>query len=234
MTLFVLGLALAKPPEADVLQGTWALHMEVVTSNDVPLVGSMTSRALTIVRARLKREGQSWTLKHTVCGSNIRGPLMKARVPPSYTRAAGAKSYPVSLVPRDGELLLEADTGRFSAGFRSECELPRSADDPCVTDWDADGNPGATVQVKIPILPWSEVYLVQRNHVKLRGAVRSESRIEGALDVSDLGTTVIGASRRMLERSPSARIVPGASRFVMTRLADDAGCAEVLATPVTW
>ncbi|MCB9679499.1 MAG: hypothetical protein H6737_30620 [Alphaproteobacteria bacterium] len=228
----ILALAIAAASEPADLEGTWGLRIEVVTANDVPVVGSLQSTSHTWVQARIRRDGDGWVQEHRVCDSAVTGGLVKSRVPPAYTRAVPVKTYTVALASDGDALTYRADLGRFGAGWDLACAyVPAEAGDPCEVDFESDGKPGATVEVKVPMFAWGEVYVAQMNHLVLTGRTVSSDRVDGSIDVRELETHVLGASRSMFHRDPKSDVVPGASRFSMVRLADDAGCDAVMALP---
>lgn len=167
---------------------------------------------------------------HVVCGGVVGGGLVKTKLPPAYLSSVPAKSYAVTTHATGAELRFQADLGTYRAGFDPTCAtVPTEATDPCVTDWDGDGAPGATIQVKIPMYAWTDVYVCQQNHILLDGVATSADRVEGGLEILDLQNSVIGATRSLFARSPSSTVVQSASTFTMARLATDAGCEQVLA-----
>jgi hypothetical protein len=232
LALALLPFATAAPPEAPDLEGTWALHMVVTTANDLPIVGALKSHSNTYVRTRLHRSADGWVQDHTVCGANVGGGLVRTRIPPSYTARVPTKTYPVQLLSREETFAYRADIGVFGVGWDPRCTyVPTEAGDPCEVDFESDGNPGATIEVKVPMFEWAEVYVAQRNHLKLDGNVVSNERIEGDIEILEIVNHVLGASKSMFARSPKSAPVAGESHFVMTRLAEDADCEAVLAVP---
>lgn len=110
--------------------------------------------------------------------------------------------------------------------------LPTDSDDPRVTDPDADGHPGVTVDVEGYVS--GQVYLVQRLVRGLRGRLDGDGRITGT--VTGTGDqVVIGASNVILKTfTPRFEHNPDPERntFVWVPVPDDATCASVLADRV--
>ena len=219
--------ASAAPPD---IEGTWALRYQVVTQNQVPVVGSLQSTSETLVLARIQSTDHGWFQSHQVCGAGVQGGLVRSRVPESYIRSVPEKRYGVTLQQTESGPLYFADTGVFVSGYDTRCGdvVPRDASDPCVIDWDSDGKPGATILAKAPLFPWVEVYVSQRNHVTLEGQVLDGRSIRGRVRMAHMETHVIGASNRLFHKSPTATLVAEQSFFTMQRLDDSATCDQVL------
>lgn len=222
---FVLPLAAAEPPD---LSGTWALEMRAVTATRVAVLGDVESVTRTGVLVRLEPTETGWEQHHLPCGSTIEGGgLVQTRIPDAYFESVRPK---VLAVRTDDELGFTVDVQRFTGGWDpAACrEVPEVADDACVRDWDGDGKPGITIEVKAPMFRWTEVYVAQQTHPHLEGWIESEHRIAGRLRVTELDNRVLGASNPLFARQPRTRPVHEASTFTMERIPGDATCAEVL------
>jgi hypothetical protein len=200
-------LLLWSPPAdaaAPDLSGTWLITYDVVTANQAPVIGAIRSTTTATLLLELKRDGDGWIQEHRICSSNVSGGLVKTRVPEAYIEATGTKRYPVRVWEADGVTHYVADLGAFTTGFDPECgPHPQDAEDPCITDWDGDGNPGATVHAKAPMFPWVEVYVAQNNQVVFTGTLHDNGNVEGSLEMKKLATTTVGASNRLFNCSPT-------------------------------
>lgn len=231
MMLWALTAAVAQPGSPADLEGVWALRISVVTANEVPVVGSLRSTSRTWVRAVIRREGDDWVQDHRVCASAVSGGVVKSRLPSAFTRSVPRKTYPVDLEPCAGALSYRADLAVYTAGFDPACaKVPSDPEDRCTIDFEGDGHPGATIEVKVPLFDWAQVYVAQKNHLVLEGRTDGPDRIEGQIEVLDLENRVLGASKRIFARDPKSDLIPGASRFTMVRLHEDDGCGAVVAT----
>jgi hypothetical protein len=116
--------------------------------------------------------------------------------------------------------------------------LPESADDPAVVDQDGDGAPGVTITIGND---FCDVHLVQRTRYRIRGALVSEHRVEGAV-WSQVNQQVLGATLPFCASENQLEPAPDGTRVVLQRIdgrnggrdldADGDGavsCAEVLA-----
>ncbi|MCA9567584.1 MAG: hypothetical protein KC656_07065 [Myxococcales bacterium] len=225
--------ALAHAAPVDLLEGTWALEMHAVSAARVAVFGDVRSVTRTAVLVRVERDGDGWVHDHRTCGSSIEGgPLVRTRIPAAYFDAVRPKRLAPSVeVDADtGTPRYRVDLERFAGGWDpSACErVPSEADDPCVRDWDGDGKPGITIEVKAPLLPWAEVYVAQQTHPRLDGHLVSPDLIAGRLRVGELDNRVLGASSPLFHATPDVRSVDAASTFRMERVEDGASCADVL------
>jgi len=222
-TLFLLS-AFAAPS----LEGTWALEMRAVSASQVPVLGDVRSVTRTGVLVHLEPDGDGWVQHHRPCGSSIDGgAFVKTRIPDAYFEQVQPKTLRPE-VDDDGRFVV--DVQRFTGGWDpSTCDaVPTTTNDPCVRDWDDDGKPGITIEVKAPLIPWAEVYVAQKTHPFLEGHIVHDDLVEGAMTMLELDNRVLGASNRLFHGQPRTRSVNEASTFRMERLPDDARCSDVL------
>ena len=218
----------AEPPD---LTGTWALEMAVVSAARVPVVGDVKSTSRTWILITVAPDGLGGLVQdHRVCAAEVKGGVVHTRLPARFIAAIPPKRYAVQLAPHGDGWSFAADTGTYAMGYDTACSatVPVEQSDPCVRDPDRDGLPGATIQAKAPAFPWVDVYIAQRMHPLLEGAVISVDRVEGAILLATMETRVLGASNRLFASSPQVTPMAGQSRFRMDRLADSS-CSAVLA-----
>lgn len=239
MRLMLLALqlnlpALASEATAPALSGAWGLEIAAVSAARVPVLGDLKSTSRTWILLELRdaggpAAGSTLDQRHRVCAAEVRGGLVRTRIPRAYVDAIVPKHYP-AIVQQDGQgWLYDADTRPYQVGVRADCAaVPTQADDPCVEDTDSDGKPGATVHAKAPAFPWVEVYVAQRAHPVLSGRVVDVDHVEGAVAFRALQTEVLGASNRLFASSPTVRPLDQESRFRMERLSGSGDCQEVL------
>ncbi|MCK6505670.1 hypothetical protein L6R53_20115 [Myxococcota bacterium] len=222
-------LAIASTPPD--LAGPWALEMAVVSAARVPVVGDVKSTSRTWILLEVGPDGAGGLVQdHRVCAAEVKGGLVHTRVPARFVAAIPPKRYPVRLLAQGTGWSFAADTGAYAMGFDTACSatVPVEQGDPCVRDADGDGIPGATIHAKAPAFPWVEVYIAQRMHPLLDGAVVSPDRVEGGIQLEVMDTRVLGASNRLFASSPTVTPLPAESRFQMERLSE-ASCEAVLA-----
>ncbi len=180
------------------------------------------------VLVHLEPDGEGWVQHHRPCGSSIDGgAFVKTRIPDAYFERVQSKVLAPE-VHDDGRFVVDVE--RFTGGWDpSACsDVPTAAEDACVRDWDGDGKPGITIEVKAPLIPWAEVYVAQKTHPHLDCHIVHEDLVEGRMAMLELDNRVLGASNRLFHGQPRTRSVNEASTFRMERLADDASCSDVL------
>lgn len=233
----VPALVLAAPvarADAPDLTGTWGLEIDSVSATKVPVVGELKSTTRTFVLLELSRDQAAedqvvFEQQHRVCAAEAKGGLVKTRVPKGYVAAVALKNYPAVLRPDGDGWSYDADTRLFSIGYDRACgQVPSDPADACVQDPDGDGKPGVTVHAKAPAFPWVEVYVAQQAHPVLKGRVVDGDSVAGGMALKAQTTHVLGASNSLFASSPSVRPLSEESTFRMERLAQGAGCAEVL------
>lgn len=227
-SLLFLSIPLAAAgPGTPALDGVWALEMRAVTASSVPVIGDVRSVTRTGVLVRLESTEEGWLQHHHPCGSSISGGgLVKTRIPDAYFD----RVEPKVLVPTvDADQGFRVDLGRFTGGWDpTVCDVvPDQIDAPCVEDWDGDGRPGVTIEVKAPFFAWVEVYVAQQTHPVLDGRVVQEDLVEGRLYVTELDNRVLGASNRLFHGQPRTRPLDAESTFRMERIGEGATCADV-------
>lgn len=227
VSLTTLLIATALSAEPVDLTGTWRLDWRVVSRNRVPVIGRITTSSEAWALARVEDNGHGLSQEQRLCGGLVRAGAVQSQLPPEYIASVPPKTYDVRIQAEGDQLTFQADTGKFWSGHDPTCaHLPEDADDPCVTDWDSDGQPGATVKVKAPLFKWVDVYVAQRTHLVLNGRVTSADRIEGLVEMWQMDTHVLAATNRLFARNPKVWIVPEESRFTMVRVDDETTCAD--------
>jgi hypothetical protein len=116
-------------------------------------------------------------------------------------------------------------------GWRTDdpdAALPIEAADPRVSDDDADGHPGVTVQVSGPVT--GEMYVASRMVVSLDGTIATLDRIDGG-SVTQQEQTVLGASDELLGLGDiTSSPIPAMSTFAMIRVQEPIDCALLIQT----
>lgn len=210
--------------------GIWAQREITVAWNDVPILGESRTENRVLVRIAISPEAPEEAHIET-CAIEIRGAPDAATqtvVPDAFVRAVEVQSRPVQVDPDgrfSGGRLVEIDGARLDRP--SEDALPTTADDPRVTDPDADGHPGLTV--RITGLVDGEVYVVQRRITTLTGTQegdRLHGRIEWAAEQN-----ILGADNPALTHPIPSRPDPDPALdvFDAQRVSKDRDCAWIRA-----
>jgi hypothetical protein len=168
---------------------------------------------------------------HRVCAVQMENSSpMRTSVPNTFLNALKARRYPVQLESNGTSWRYEADLGLDAIGFDPGAtggRIPESPDEPGVIDADGDGNPGATIEVRVPLVGTGRLFIAQQTHLVLRADVRAPRRIEGEVEIRKLEQRTLGADPARFRRTPGIRPDPGRSGFTMVRLPDGYGCADI-------
>jgi len=212
--------------------GTYRLEMSFASSAALPLLGRVHSATVSTSLAEIRDHDGALEQTHRVCDARFEGavPGTSVEMPPEFVRALATPSYPVSLAEDGSAWLYRADLGVEAVGWHAaeRAPLPRNLDDPAIFDWDGDGEPAATLRVRVAGLPAGEVWVVQRAHSVLAGRVLSSGRVEGAIEILLLEQAVVGARPGFLRWSPDATPDPEHSRFVLERVAAGTTCSDLV------
>lgn len=219
-------------PELDRWVGRYAMELRVGSTSKLPLLPTERSTTVTLMLIEL-RPGRDGGLvqQHHVCAVRMEGSsAVRATVPTAFVRALAPRAYPVELRPGPRSWRYEADLGLDAIGFDPRLSggaLPERPTDPGVIDADGDGNPGATIEIRVPVMGRARLFIAQRTHLVLRAEAAGPERLEGSVDIRLLEQRTLGAEPGYFRRTPDLRPDPQRSGFTLVRLPDGLGCAEV-------
>jgi hypothetical protein len=228
-------------PDGPDLSGTWRVDLRLTHQAQVPLLGQVDieSRQVNLAVVEAGRDG--WVQRHEPCDLQSSSPtaLAVTTFPPRFIAAIPRKEYPVSVSGEAGAWTYHADYGFHAVGFDaalSPSGMPTQVDHPSVRDVDADGQPGATIEVHVPVIGTVEVYLVQQAHTVVDGLVKigADGRVEevgGSLAMLRSGQQTLDASNRLFAQTPKVKFQPTMSGFTMERLATGTTCASLMFPP---
>jgi hypothetical protein len=214
------------------LPRTWGLEIGIATEAKVPFLGRIHILSRSLVLSQIMDSPSGPIMSQRMCGVVIEddAKLSDTLIPASFVQALPVQKIPLSPVPAGDGWTVRLDPGPTYVGYDPEVAgegVPSEIDDPAVVDFDGDGLPGATVQLKVSLLGHIDLYIVQRGHTILDG-FGSETGVEGAVIVEDLTQKTLGASHRMFARQSSVIVDAAHSRFRMHPIADDADCDDWL------
>jgi hypothetical protein len=115
-------------------------------------------------------------------------------------------------------------------GFDPEAtggQLPTGAEQRGVRDHDGDGNPGATVELRMRGFGEGKLFIVQRSHLVLRGRQTEPGRFEGAVDVRVQEQRTLGARPGFLHREMVIRPEPERSGWKLVRVPPATNCVDL-------
>jgi hypothetical protein len=218
--------------ELDQWIGRYAMELRVASTAKLPLLPAdrSTTVSLMLVDVERGRDG-ALTQRHRVCDVRMENSsAMRTTVPPKFLNALASRQYPVHLRSSGAGWRYDADMGLDAIGFdprSSGGEVPERPGDAGVIDADGDGNPGATIEIRVPLMGRARLFIAQRTHLVLQAQAATPERVEGAVDIRVMEQRTLGAEPGMFRRTPDIRPDPGRSGFTLVRLPDGYGCADL-------
>jgi hypothetical protein len=234
----LLVLLAARPGEAKMGKelepwiGRYAMELRVASIAKLPLLPSDRSTTVSLMLVDLQR-GRDGTLtqRHRVCDVRMENSSsMRTTVPAAFLNALATRQYPVQLRSTGGKWRYDADMGLDAIGFDPRVSggtVPEGPDSPGVIDADGDGNPGATIEVRVPLMGRARLFIAQRTHLVLQAQAATPDRVEGVVDIRLMEQRTLGADPGMFRRTPDIRPDPERSGFTLVRLPDGIGCADL-------
>lgn len=238
----------APTPRADELlpPGRYRLEMRLAARVELPWLGDLEGATASLSEARVAHD-DGVRQRHRVCAlwDATAAPWGGLVFPAAFVAALDGPRYAVGLAPSaDGRVRYRADLGVERIGFAADAaaaapatgiahpdavaaDLPAGAADPRVRDWDGDGRPGATLRLRLPLVPDAELWIVQRGRAVLDGVVVAPGRVEGRMRVVEFAQEVIGARPGFLHRTPRQTPDPDASHFTLVRVGEGSGCDDL-------
>ncbi|MBA4160397.1 MAG: hypothetical protein H0X65_23490 [Gemmatimonadetes bacterium] len=223
--------------ELDAWVGRYAMELRIASTMKLPLLPSERNLTTSLLLVDLERRGGGLVQRHRVCDVRMEGSssMMRVVVPPTFVEGFAARQYAALLRPvgvGDGEggaggWLYRADMGPEAIGYDPQVtggKLPTGGDDPGVRDSDADGHPGATIELRVPAFGRVRLFIAQHSHLVLQGRQTARDRIEGEVEIHRLEQRTLGAEPSFFGRTPSLRPDAARSGFTLVRVPDSLDC----------
>ena len=224
----------AEPPD---LSGSWTMELSVATKVVLPVIGGLSNWTNSSLLVEIRKEGDQWVQSHRTCAVVMGSSPALARtvVPTAFIASLPTRSYPLSLKAEGEGWTSLADPGPLAVGFDPRVgPMPTSLDAAAIRDFEGDGQPGASVEVEVPMVSLQgQVWVVQNGHTVFRGESVSSQEISGRAVVLRLDQYTLGATHPWLVSNPKIVVVPEKSRFVMHRVpaGTDCGVFKTDSTP---
>jgi hypothetical protein len=215
------------------LSGPWAQLQVTSSLSNVPLIGTVTLKTLTVLRLEAQQKGSELAVLFEPCTveSESSTPFFRVIFPEAFVKSMGVATKPARL-EGDGFRFFQP---RFTQvrGVRlqdpEKDPLPTDPNDPRIFDQDDDGKPGMTIRVNVLGFLEGEIYIIQRDWNSLRSTVLTPTILDGLIEWGS-DQVVIGASNPLLnsqsENLPDPK--PENSYFRTTRLDTKTDCAQIL------
>jgi len=207
--------------------GPHVMVIEVASRSKVPFAGTTDVVTRSLVKVSVSEQDGVWTQSQELCAVEIDGDSRATTVlPQAFIDAVPDQKYPIK-VSASGSY--EADPGLTILGYDPNVTggaLPQKGSSPGVLDFDGDGHPGGTVEVKMPVFGTVKMYIAQAGWSRYVGTARA-GRIEGKVEIVRMDQRTLGASISAFAANPKIEAVPEKSRFFLERLTTDRSCSSL-------
>ena len=216
----LIGPAVAQVPPP----GLYVLETEVVTQSQVSIFGR--NRVVTTARAlaEVAESDDGLRLHQTTCSIEVvDGSRAITTIPPLFIQSLPRLEYRLEanesgFVLRDGEQRVGL--------VGTPAQFPTSPRDPAVADTDGDGRPGATIELRVPVLGTIDIYVVQRTRTELAGSY-VDGRGAGQVNVLSFEQVTIGASNPLFRVTPNLAPQSEESAFLLIPVDSGTRCADL-------
>ncbi len=224
----LVGLALSAPAAAALPPpGTYGMRLTTATLADLPFIGETKGSSTSWLLVEVAQGPGGTTQQHRTCAVHMGGVGGgRSEVPEAFLVHLGQPRYPLAL--RDGAYV--ADMGPSHVGWDpgAAARVPRSVDEPGVIDWDEDGQPGATIRLRLPIFGQVDLFVAQSAHMVLTAAPAAADvppdRVVGTVAYRLFDQRTIGGTHPRFAASPPMRPDVAASSFAMAPVPADTTC----------
>lgn len=210
------------------LSGTYVMLQQATTVTELPVVKDVVSKMRSTALLRLDHQGQVISGQGELCDLHIESSsdMISTSFPEAFRKALSPVRFRALLEGEGPQMTLSQPEQTDVLGARlkkpRQESLPTDANDTRVYDQDHDGHPGLTVRIDGFVS--GEVYVVQRTRSQFSGR-RQGSGFRGKLKVRN-EQHVVGASSRILNRSPNPKPVPAQSYFRLEKVSSGLSCSE--------
>lgn len=216
------------------LSGTYAVLVNLAGTQDLPLVGRISSTAQIFRLADIRKSGDGLIIKDRACRTTFRSsnPSLKISVSDASIRSLPAHTASLRVWEESGTLHFAQDPQVLVAGANLadpiRDALPVRGDDPRVVDTDRDGKPGMTSSVSAPFIS-GQVYFVQRSVTSYAGKQAANGDFVGLVkDKTD--QVIVGASNFLLRIGAAPNVPdpdPSKANIRLVKLPAETDCDGV-------
>ncbi len=192
----------------------FSLTLRTVLISHVPVFGDVRSVTESQVLVTVQ-EGQA---VHQTCAVSVDATLGKTQLKSGFLSALPTLYYPLALGEEELDLLLNP----ISMGFQTDSVFPTHIKHPSVEDSDADGKPGVTITLQIPILGEVEMLVAQHTRTRLTGQKVAEGRWEGTTHLVEFEQIILQSGHGLLREAPE--VFPGVGSFLLQKLPGPTSC----------
>jgi hypothetical protein len=226
----------ATPPD---LRGDWRMDLYVVSHARIPVLGTTTILAHTVLQVQIDGSAEAPFMHTRPCSltPQTTRPIATTVIPQAFVDNLPPKHFPLLLSQHaDGAWHFTGDMQPQYVGWNRDLYtptpgelVPQDKDHPAVTDFEGDGQPGATVRLDAPLFGEIDIYVVQTAHTKLSAPVGDARAISGQANVSAFSQRTIAASNRLFVSNPDITLDSAQSSFRLGRVPPGTTCRALRA-----
>lgn len=231
--LLLLSIVATVRAEPD-FTGTYLQEVRLATATKVPVFGKTLVTTTSLVRLEVNpgAEPGSWLQTQHTCAVHMHSDSLIASTStgPAFTAAITDVTYPVRFTPRDdGRYDYLADPGVTVAGYRATPHdaIPTDRDDPRIVDWDGDGHPAASLDIKVPVVGEVKVFIVQRGQTVFSGTWQDGAVADGRLTVPVMEQLTVGATAKLFDQTPRIFVREAESTFTISPVDPRSSCETI-------
>jgi hypothetical protein len=192
----------------------YILTLRTVLISHVPILGDVQS----VTESQVLVTVQNGHAVHQTCAVSVDATLGKTQLEGGFLSALPTLHYPLAVEEEALDLLLEP----IAMGYQGDLVFPTHIQHPSVEDSDADGKPGVTITLQIPILGEVEMLVAQHTRTQLSGQRVAEGRWEGTAHLVEFEQIILQSGHRLLKEAPE--VLPGVGSFVLQELSGPTSC----------
>ena len=213
-------------------QPAYRMEVKIASVTKVPVFGETHVRTTSTLLTRLEERDGRWVQTLETCQIRIEdsSKLATTVIPDTFVARVPVQELTVDLSETDGGWTYSGDPGPTHVGYDPRLtgdQVPERQNDAGVIDWDEDGEPGATVHLKVPVFGWVELYIAQRSHTVFSGSLSRDGTGGGSVDIRSLDQRTLGASVGLFRTNTQVRPDPAASFWTVEPLEAGTRCEDL-------
>ena len=207
--------------------GWYLFTLRTVTVANVPVLGELRTVTESRMVAHFVQQDDQILGTHEVCSVTVNGAtsLAETILPEAFVRALPTSRYTLDLSEHDGVHGIAGNLALVHIGYDPTLgSVPSSIEEASTLDSDDDGFPGATVVVRIPLIPDVHVYVAQRSQVRIEGTW-TDGRFEGVSTLPVMEQSLLGSNHPLFTHAPVVSVSDG--DFVLEPLKGPTRCQDL-------
>jgi hypothetical protein len=222
-----LPLLLAASLSAQALEpGRYGMRLTAATIAELPFLGKTKGSSTSWLLVEIESTPSGLVQSHRTCAVRMGGAGGgRVEVPDAFLHHLGQPRYGLQV----GQNSYVADLGPSAVGWDPALAeaVPQTVDDPGVIDWDEDGQPGATIKLRLPFFGKIDLFVAQHAHMVLTAHLPASGPVEGTVSFKAFDQRTIGGTHPRFAASPPMQPDAPASSFALAPVPADTTCGTL-------